>query len=116
MGIKNLMKIIKKYAYQSIKTTKITDYQNKILGIDSNLMIYKVIFAIRKNGYDLKNDEIIVTHIHAILQKLVAFIKYNIIPIFVFDSMYPAIKEQTMKVRKKFREFLEQKYNKSITK
>ena len=49
MGIKNFMKITQKYSPKSIIYTKITDYKNKIMAIDANLMIYKMIFGIRKN-------------------------------------------------------------------
>jgi hypothetical protein len=32
-------------------------------------MLYKMIYAIRKQGYDLKKGDKIVTHIHALLLK-----------------------------------------------
>ena len=56
MGIKNLMKLIRKYASESIKKTKIDEYKDKIIGIDTNLMLYKLIYGIRTNGYDIKNN------------------------------------------------------------
>lgn len=115
MGIKNLMQIIKKYAPTSLKLTKITDYQNKIIAIDANLMIYKMIFAIRMNGYDLIYDGIIVTHLYTLLQKIKGFIKYNITPVFVFDGVPPQIKEGTLKQRKEFFNFMQQKYYKAVT-
>ena len=43
MGVKNLMKIINKYSPQSVKLTNISDYKDKILGIDAHLLIYKMI-------------------------------------------------------------------------
>ncbi|QKF94371.1 FLAP endonuclease-1 [Fadolivirus algeromassiliense] len=115
MGIKNLMKIIQKYAPNSIKYTKISDYKNKIIAIDGNLMLYKNIFAIRLNGYDLKNDEIVVTHLHSLLLKFQGFVRYNIIPVFVFDGMPPKIKENTMKQRTEFQNFMKMKYYKAVT-
>lgn len=99
MGIKNLIKLINKYSPDSIKNTKITKYKNKTIGIDTNLMIYKMVYAIRKNGYDLKNKNIITTHIHTMLLKLLKFKYYNIKPIFVFDGKQPKMKEQTLKQR-----------------
>ena len=115
MGIKNLITIINKFASDAIKYKKIYDYQDMILGIDANLMIYKMIYAIRKNGYDIKNGDIIVTHIHAILQKLIAFKKYNIIPIFVYDGIPPKIKEKTIEQRKVFQKYMQNKYQQAVT-
>ena len=100
MGIKNFTKLVNKYAPDAIKTTKITDYSNKILGIDANLMIYKSVYAIRKNGYDIKNNGKIVTHIYTLINKLIGFKKYNITPVFVFDGKPPALKYKTLEQRK----------------
>ena len=115
MGIKNLMKIIIRYAPSCLKLTKINLYKNSIIAIDANLMIYKMIFAIRKNGYDIKNDNINVTHIFSLLLKIQGFIKYNITPVFVFDGIPPKIKEETLKQRQDFFNFMQQKYYKSVT-
>ncbi len=114
MGVKNLMTIIKRYSPNSIKYTTIDNYKNKILGIDANLMIYKMVFAIRRNGYDIMKNKIKVTHIHALLDKLIAFKKYNITPIFVFDGYFPKIKEDTMQKRKEFQKTTKKKYEKAI--
>jgi len=113
MGIKNLIKVINKYSPNAIKMKNIGDYDGKKLGIDANLMIYKVVYAIRKNGYDLKNNGIIVTHIHGILQKLVSFKKRKIKAIFVFDGIPPKLKENTMKNRKKIKIALSLKYERA---
>jgi len=110
MGIKNLMKLIDKYSPNSIVNTKITDYNDTILGIDSSLMIYKLIYAIRKNGYDIKNNDIIVTHIHAMLQKLLSFHKHNIFGVFVFDNKPHQMKENTLNKRDKQNIINKQKY------
>lgn len=110
MGIKNLIKLITKYYPDTIKKTKITDYQNKILGIDANLMIYKLVYAIRRNGYDIKNNNIIVTHIHALILKLLAFKKYGIKAIFVYDKDAPHIKYDTLKNRTDIKNKLIEKY------
>ena len=115
MGIKNLMQIIKRYSPNAIEYHKIHEYKNKVIGIDANLMIYKMIFAIRLNGYDLLNKDIIVTHIHSLLLKLRGLIKYNITPVFVFDGMHPKIKSQVIEQRKEFHNFMQQKYYNAIT-
>jgi flap endonuclease-1 len=115
MGIKNLMQIIKKYAPTSLSLTEISKYRNCVIAIDANLLIYKMIFAVRKNGYDLKNEAIVVTHLFTLLQKIKGFIKYNITPVFVFDGMPPQIKETTLKQRQIFFNTMQQKYYKAIT-
>ncbi len=115
MGIKNLFKIIKKYSPNSIKDCTIKSYTNKTLAIDACLMIYKSVFALKHNGYDLKNDDIITTHIHTLLVKILGFMKYQILPIFVFDGESPIIKEQTIAHRKEYRKLMLDKYNEAIT-
>lgn len=115
MGIKNLIKVIDKYAPSSIKLTKINKYTNKIIAIDFSLLIYKMIYAIRKQGYDLKNGNIVTTHIHSLLLKIRGFIKYNITPVFVFDGVSPNIKEETLKKREEFHKIMQIKYYKAVT-
>jgi flap endonuclease-1 len=121
MGIKNLMILIKKYAPDSIKQVSINNYKNKTIGIDANLMLYKMVYAIRKNGYDIINKsettgiDTKITHIHATLLKLYAFRKYNITPLFVFDGIPPVFKKQTLETRYQFRKYMQQKYTQAIT-
>jgi flap endonuclease-1 len=114
MGVLNLIKLIERYAPQSIKYKKITDYKNKKLGIDANLMIYKIIFAIRRGGYDIENNGTVVTHIHGLLQKIMGFRKYDITPVFVFDSSFPDIKEETLRKRKEIRQTFKKKYAEAL--
>ena len=115
MGIRNLLYLFKKYAPNSMKETRISDYKNKVLGIDANLMIYKMVYAIRKNGYDIVNQDRIVTHIHGMLQKLIGFKKYNITPIFVFDGLQPKIKSNTLKKRSEFQKAMKKRYDNALT-
>ena len=115
MGIKNFMKLIENHSPSSITYTNISFYTNKILGIDANLMIYKIVNAIRQNGYDIKNGDTIVTHIHTLLLKLIGFVKYNITPVFVFDGLAPQIKEETLQKRRVIQQNIEKKYNEATT-
>lgn len=114
MGIRNLMILLKRFAPESISYTSIDNYSNKVIGIDANLLIYKMIYAIRLNGYDIKNNERVVTHIHVLLSKLFGFIKYNITPVFVFDGMPPLIKNSTLEKRKEFQKMMSDKYNRAF--
>jgi flap endonuclease-1 len=115
MGIKNFMKIIKLHSPSSIKIKNIVDYKNTILGIDAHLLIYKMVNAIRQNGYDIKNGDMIVTHLHTLLLKLLAFVKYDITPIFVFDGLAPQIKQATLYKRQLIYETTQKKYNEAKT-
>ena len=110
MGIKNFYKFIEKYCPSAIKSTNITDYKKSIIGIDANLMVHKIVFAIRKNGYDIQNNGINVTHIHGLLLKFKVFEKLNIKPVFVFDGEMPAIKSGEINKRKIFWQKLNEKY------
>ena len=109
------MKIIQRYAPEAIKYTTVDKYRGKVLAIDANLMIYKMIFAIRMNGYDIQNGDVVVTHIHALLLKMKGFIKYGITPVFVFDGMPPDIKAGVLKQRKEFQKYMQVKYYKAVT-
>lgn len=102
MGIKNLIRFIIKYIPNAIKVKSILDYRNKKIAFDAANYIHKSILAIRKNGYDIKNDELYVTHIHSLLVKIIKLYKYNIKAIFVFDGEQPKIKiEDKYKNKKK---------------
>lgn len=115
MGIKNLMSIIKVLSPKSIKGTNILDYTDKILAFDTNLLIYKNIMAIRKNGADIKNKKIIVTHIVSMILKLSALKKYKIKAIFVFDGQMPNMKNNTMKKRKEIIKSYKKRYDEAKT-
>lgn len=91
MGIKNLIKLVNKTF--AISKTKITDYKNKRVAIDTNLLIYKLIYTIRKN-------KLVITFEYSMKQKLEAFKKYNITPIFVFDGLHIQLKQTCINKRK----------------
>ncbi|ARF10688.1 FLAP-like endonuclease XPG [Hokovirus HKV1] len=108
MGIKNFYKFVEKYS--TVKQCSINDFENKILLVDGNMMIYKNIMAIRKNGYDIMKNGKSVTHIHSMLNKLLNFRKYNITPIFVFDGKPPNIKNDELKKRDLIKTDMKNKY------
>lgn len=116
MGVKNLIKFIEKYAPNAIIYKNIIDYQNTKIGIDANLLIYKIVYGIRVRGYDIKNEDLIVTHIHSMLLKFIGFLKYGITPIFVFDNVMPSIKHKTLEKRELAKNKIIKKYEKSKTK
>lgn len=95
-----MIKLINKYSPNSIVYRNISYYNGSILGIDTNLLIHKIVYAIRIHGSDIMNSNLIVTHIHTFLQKIIAFYNHNIIPIFVFDGVMPPLKYNTIEKRK----------------
>lgn len=110
MGIKGFYSFIKKYADPSIQEINISHIYGATIGIDFNLMIYKLVMSIRASGNDIKNGNIITTHIHSLLLKLSAFKKHNIKAIFVFDGKAPDIKNNTLRKRRTVRQIMQQKY------
>jgi len=101
MGIKGLLQLIKKYAPGSINTKIMSQYKGCYLINDAIQQIYKYCIAIRKKGSDMtsKNGKVI-SHLYAIKSIIQSSLKYNIIPIFIFDGKSPDIKYETIKMRK----------------
>lgn len=118
MGIKGFYSFIKKYVPNAIKIINIKDLKNLTLSVDANMMIYKNVMAIRKNGYDIYNNNKKITHIHSMKLKLNGFKKYNINPIFVFDGCAGEEKSEVIKKRKnmyiKMKKIYEKTKNKNI--
>lgn len=117
MGIKNFNKLLKDFAPNSLKEKKITDYKNKKIAIDTSLILYKYITALRKSGKDLEdNDGNSTSHIFAILQNVIYFLDKDIIPVYVFDGKAPEIKKNTLEKRKKIKKEADEKKKNSIDK
>lgn len=111
MGIKGFYGFVKKYADSSIKKMNIIDLHHTVIGIDFNLMIYKLIMSIRAaSGKDILNGNVIVTHIHALLLKLIFFKNNGIKAVFVFDGKPPEIKNNILQKRKETRHKMKKKY------
>lgn len=102
MGIKNLKKVILKHALNSIEKVKITKFKNKTITVDTNLMIYKYVTAVRKQGYDLKDLENgkITSHIIGIKSQITKLRNFKIEPIYVIDDGVPELKREILNKRK----------------
>jgi len=116
MGIKNLSKLLIKYAPNSISYIKYDQLSGSTVAIDANLFIYRSVFAIRRGmGKDIEHTinkkTFKVTHIYIMFIRLFGFIKMKITPVFVFDSSYSYLKEKTMKERATLRKDLKDKYD-----
>lgn len=105
MGIKNFNKLLKEYAPNSINEKNILNYKNKTFAIDTSLVLYQYITAIRKTGEDLEDKNGNTTsHIFSILQNVFYFLNKNIKPIYIFDGKAPNLKKITLDKRKKLKE------------
>jgi flap endonuclease-1 len=103
MGIRHLNKFIKEHTSNGYTKINISDLEDKVIAIDTSLILYQFLIAI-KSSDDLKNkDGKITSHIHAILTKVLTYIKKRIYPIFVFDGKPPEIKTKTLEYRKQIK-------------
>jgi len=104
MGIKGLNKFIQIYAPKAITELTVENLKHKTIAFDTSILIYQFVIAIRNTGFDLTNNEgVITSHIHAIIMKTLSFLKKQINPVFVFDGKPPKIKMDTLKERSKNR-------------
>ena len=104
MGIKNLSKLIKKYAESSIHPITNNDLKNKIIAFDTSIILYQIITALRSSGEDLvdKNGNS-VSHIYGIFIKSLKYLKMNINPIFIFDGRPSKLKLNILNQRTKIK-------------
>lgn len=75
MGIRNLNKFIKENISDGYTKININDLEDKVIAIDTSLILYQYLIAI-KSSDDFKNkDGKITSHIHAILTKVLTYLK-----------------------------------------
>lgn len=104
MGIKGLSNFLEKNTSNAIREINVKELQDKIIAIDTSIILYQFMIAIKSDNQDFitstgKNT----THIHAILIKTFSLLKRKIKPIFVFDGCAPAIKKIVLDNRKKIK-------------
>jgi flap endonuclease-1 len=104
MGIKGLLKFLKTYASDSIKTTTPNDYVGKTIAIDTSIIIYQYVIALKGAGANLTDSNGNSTsHIYGILNKAINILSSGVKPIFVFDGVPPNLKQDVLDNRKKMR-------------
>jgi flap endonuclease-1 len=114
MGIRNLNKFIKENISNGYTKININDLEDKVVAIDTSLILYQFLIAI-KSSEDLKNkDGKITSHIHAILTKVLTYLKKRIYPIFVFDGKAPEIKTKTLQYRSQIKKKAEENLKNDI--
>lgn len=110
MGIKGLLKFLKTYASDSIKTTTPDKYIGKVIAIDTSIIIYQYVIALKGAGADLTdNDGNITSHIYGIINKAINILSSGVKPIFVFDGVPPALKQYILSIRKKTRDIAKER-------
>lgn len=88
MGVKNISKILKNYS----KPIDLKDISDKRIAIDTSIYLYKF-------KYNTKNNDFIKKFIY----QLYSFKKYNITPIYVFDTVPEEHKKPTLEKRKQIK-------------
>jgi len=86
MGVKQLKKLLTKYAPSSITLRDIEYYKGKKFAIDANLFMYR--FYYNHGNY-----------IDGFTNQVFYFLKNNIIPVYIFDGKPPAEKTRVLKER-----------------
>lgn len=109
MGIKNLFKLIKNESKDSIKSIDFKNIHMRRVAIDTSIVLYQYVVAIRSRGADLETtDGRKTSHIYGILSKAIGLIEKGVLPIFVFDGKPPELKKNVLDSRKKKRELAKQ--------
>jgi flap endonuclease-1 len=105
MGIKNLFKVLIDKTPNAIENINISQIKNKIVGIDTSIILYQYIIALKSTGkefVDLNNKSTV--HIMGILVKTLSYLKMNIIPVYVFDGKPSNLKLNLLNDRHKIKQ------------
>lgn len=100
MGIQNFFKIFEKYA----ETTTWQKIFGKKIAIDASIFIYRAILGMPHVTELTDNGGNITSHINAIVNLYVKCKKYNVTPIFVFDTKAAEQKQTVLAQRHALRE------------
>jgi len=93
MGIKNLKVIINSHCKNAINYRKYECYRGIKVAIDLSIFLYKYLYN--------NND-----HLEGLTRLILKLLKYQIIPVFVFDGEPPEEKNNTLQERKEKKEIL----------
>lgn len=104
MGIKNLLKFLNTNYPELIKKINNNNFNKKMIAIDTSILLYQVIIAIRSSGADMINSQgDITSHILGLFNKTILLLKMNIIPIYVFDGKPPEFKSKVIQNRREIK-------------
>lgn len=99
MGIRNLNTIIKKYSPSATVDKPIENYSGKKMAIDCSILIYKYVHM----------SKIPNSHIIGFANRINFYLKYNILPVFVFDGVPPDAKKNVLQKRQSNRQKIQDK-------
>jgi len=104
MGIKNLTKLLNEQTPDAIDKVRLNQLKGKKVAIDTSIILYQYVTAIRSSGSDLKNaNNESTSHIMGILVKTLNCLKAGIIPIHIFDGNPSELKLNILKDRSKIK-------------
>jgi flap endonuclease-1 len=104
MGIKNLMKVLNDNTSSAIMPLNQVSLRNKKIAIDTSIILYQYVTAIRGSGDDLKGpDGNSTSHIMGILSKTLYYLKLGLIPIHIIDGKPSELKIKILNDRSKIK-------------
>jgi flap endonuclease-1 len=104
MGIKNLMKVLNDNASSSVMPISQTTLRGKKIAIDTSIILYQYVTAIRGSGDDLKGpDGNSTSHIMGILSKTLYYLKLGLIPVHIIDGKPSELKMKILNDRSKIK-------------
>ena len=102
MGVDGLHKFISKNCPNAVRIVNISELRGRSCVIDGMQHVYSQLIYMRaRNKEVITNDGKNISHIHGLINSLKYYLKYEIIPIFVFDGKSPDIKKKKIEERKK---------------
>lgn len=102
MGVDGLHKFISKNCPYAVRIVNISELRGKSCVIDGMQHVYSQLIYMRaRNKEVITSDGKNISHIHGLINSLKYYLKYEIIPIFVFDGKSPDIKKKKIEERKK---------------
>lgn len=104
MGIKNLMKLIKDKSPNAITELDTTQFKNKKIAIDTSIILYQSVIAIKSKSNLVGPTGNSTSHILGILLKTLYYLKIDIIPVHIFDGKPPELKMKVLEDRFKIRQ------------
>lgn len=108
MGIKQLSKLIREKAPNSILHRKPAYYSSYRIAIDASLAMYQFLIAVRSEGSNLAFEDEATSHLIGMFYRTARMIESGIIPVYVFDGKAPEKKMHELQKRLERREKAEQ--------
>lgn len=104
MGIKNLMKVLIDKTPTAINNLSNNQLVNKKVAIDTSIILYQYVTAIKTMGSDLIGPSGESTsHIMGMLVKTLQYLKFGIVPVYIFDGKPPELKMKILRDRSKIK-------------